>query len=61
MTGPCAIKWCTCLTLEGKTVCAAHFKDRDLRPLTYKRPPRVKHWPPTPWDDERPWYEERRQ
>lgn len=51
---------CVALCLEGKSVCAAHFKDRQLRPLEYKREHPKRHWPRTPWDDEIPWYEDKR-
>ncbi len=55
---PCGISWCVALT--DKQFCPAHFKDRNLKPKVYKREPIVKHWPRTPWDDERPWWEDKR-
>jgi hypothetical protein len=54
---PCVISWCVALTDE--LFCACHKKDQGLHPQTYKHHPRPKHYPPTPWDDERPWYEPR--
>ena len=51
---------CVAICLEGKSICAAHFADRQLKPLEYKRNRAKKRWPPTPWDDEVPWYEDNR-
>jgi len=54
---PCSVSWCAALAdLNGK--CVAHLRHgAALHPQEYKRPRPERHWPPTPWDDEIPWYE----
>lgn len=60
---PCSVKWCAALaTIDAFTkrddLCVAHatYSER-LHPQEYKRPRPARHWPPTPWDDEIPWWE----
>ena len=51
---------CVALCQPGRSVCTAHAVDRNLKPQAYKGDYVKKHWPPTPWDDEIPWYEDKR-
>lgn len=55
---PCSISWCVAMTDDR--FCPPHKHDQGLMPKTYKRDHVKKHWPPTPWDDEKPWYEDER-
>ena len=53
---PCCISWCIALT--DHIFCPLHRKDQALRPQEYRHTPPVKKtFPPTPWDQERPWYD----
>ncbi len=55
---PCSVKWCVAMALPEKDVCACHLNNRGLHPQEYKRDNTTpKHFPTTPWDDEKPWYE----
>ena len=51
---------CVALCVPGKSRCIVHLYNPDVRLREYKRDHVKKHWPPTPWDDEKPWYEDNR-